>query len=208
MKAESVVLGIGGVVFGLLVGWIVGDQQGRRAERATAALTAPAPAATAAANTDARQPPPLDDTKVQALTAVAEKDAKNVDARVQLANMYFDSERFQDAIKWYEDALRLDPRNVEVSTDLGVSYYYSNDPDRALKQFDHSLGLDRNHTKTLLNQGIVLAFGKRDLDGAAQSWQKVVALAPDSPEAQVARRALESLKAAHPEGAAAPSTGS
>ena len=40
----------------------------------------------------------------------------------------------------------------------------SNQADRALQQFDYSLKLDPSHTKTLLNQGIVMAFGKQDLE--------------------------------------------
>jgi cytochrome c-type biogenesis protein CcmH/NrfG len=195
MKAESIIFGIAGMVFGVLIGWMIGDRQARHAGPIPV-TTAAAPATPQAGQQQA--PPPLDETKVQALQTVAQNDVKNVNARVQLANLYFDSERFDDAIKWYEDAFKLDSKNVDVSTDLGVSYYYSNQPDRALKQFDHSLGLDPNHVKTLLNQGIVLAFGKRDLDGAAVSWQKVVDVAPPgSPEATAAQRALESLKAAH-----------
>ncbi len=42
----------------------------------------------------------------------------------------------------------------------------SNQVDRALAQIDHSLTLDPKHVKTLLNQGIVRAFGKKDLAGA------------------------------------------
>jgi hypothetical protein len=81
-----------------------------------------------------------------------------------------------------------------------VSYYYVNQPDRALKQFDYSLSVDPRHTKTLLNQGIVRAFGKQDLQGATESWQRVVELAPDSAEGQAAKRALDSVRSAHPGG--------
>jgi Tfp pilus assembly protein PilF len=199
MKAESVVFAVGGMVFGVLVGWVVGDQQAKHST--PIAAVAPAPASSAS---ETRQPPPLDGSKVQALTNVVNGDPKNITARVQLANLYFDAERFPDAVKWYEQAAALDPKNVDVSTDLGVSYYYSNQPDKALKQFDHSLDLDPKHSKTLLNQGIVRAFGKQDLNGAQESWQKVVDLAPGTPEAQAALRALESLKSAHAGGVASP----
>jgi tetratricopeptide (TPR) repeat protein len=99
--------------------------------------------------------------------------------------------------------LKLAPNDVNVSTDLGVSYYYTNQADKALEQFSHSLKLDPKHAKTLLNVGVVKAFGKQDLPGAEEAWQKVVELAPDSPEAQAAKRALDSLRSAHPPGAGA-----
>src|SRR5439155_13702117 len=81
---------------------------------------------------------------------------------------------------------------------LGVCYYYTNQFDKALQQFEHSLKVDPKHTKTLLNVGIVKAFGKQDLDGAAQAWQQVIQIAPDSSEGQAARRALDSMRSAHP----------
>ena len=90
------------------------------------------------------------------------------------------------------------PNQDSVSTDLGVSYYYTNQPDKALEQFNHSLQLDPKHAKTLLNVGIVKAFGKQDLAGASEAWQQVIKIAPDSPEGQAAKRALDSLQSAHP----------
>jgi tetratricopeptide (TPR) repeat protein len=115
--------------------------------------------------------------------------------------MFFDAEQYPQAITWYEQALAISATDTNVSTDLGVAYYYTNQPDRALKQFDHSLSIDPKHVKTLLNVGIVRAFGKQDLAGAGRAWQQVVDLAPDSPEGQAAKKGLEGIKSAHPESA-------
>jgi tetratricopeptide (TPR) repeat protein len=107
---------------------------------------------------------------------------------VQLGNIFFDGEQYPQAITWYEQALALTPGDVNVSTDLGVAYYYTNQPDRALAQFDRSLAVDSKHIKTLLNIGIVRAFGKQDLAGAGKAWQQVVDLAPNSPEGLAAKK--------------------
>src|SRR5580765_975137 len=194
MKSDAIAFGIAGVLFGLIAGWIIGSQQG--SGRPPAAAAAPA-AQTAAAGGATTRAAVLDETQVQALKTVAEREASNATPRVQLGNLYFDAERYDDAIKWYGDALKLSPKDVNVSTDLGVSYYYSNQPDKALAQFDQSLKLDPKHAKTLLNVGIVRAFGKQDLDGAEAAWKQVIAIAPDSPEGQAAKRALDSLTSAH-----------
>jgi len=140
----------------------------------------------------------LDEAQVNALKSVAAREASNATPRVQLGNLYFDAERYEDAIKWYEEAVKLSPNDANLSTDLGVSYYYINQADRALEQFSRSLKIDPKHAKTLLNLGIVKAFGKQDLQGASEAWQQVIKLAPQSPEAQAARRALDSLQSAHP----------
>ena len=195
MSKESVIVGIAGVFFGILAGWMIGSQYPRGAatqEAASAPAAPPAQAQTAA---------PFDESRAAALKARIDADGGDAEARVQLGDMYFDSERFADATKWYEDALRVDPKNVNASTDLGIAYYYMNQPDRALEQFDRSLAIDPRHTKTFLNIGIVRAFGKQDLEGAAKAWQRVVDLAPTSPEAGMARQALQGLRSAHPDAA-------
>jgi tetratricopeptide (TPR) repeat protein len=200
MKSDAIAFGIAGVVFGLIAGWIIGSQQSGGRE----AAPSPAPAAASAPATSPSAPPPplLDESKVTAFKTMAEREPNNPKPRVELANLYFDSEKYDDAIKWYGDALKLAPNDVNVSTDLGVSYYYTNQADKALDQFSHSLQLDPKHAKTLLNLGVVKAFGKQDLTGAEEAWQKVVEFAPDSPEAQAAKRALDSLRSAHPPGGA------
>jgi tetratricopeptide (TPR) repeat protein len=205
MKAESIVFAIAGMCFGTILGWVLASPQIGTRPSSVAATEAATPASTAA--NGSRQAPPLDEARVQGLMTILKSDPKNVGAQVQLANTYFDAEQYPDAIKWYGESLKLDPKNVDASTDLGVSYYYTNRADEALKQFDYSLSLNPKHTKTLLNQGIVLAFGKQDLDGAARAWQKVVDMAPDSTEGQAAKRGLEGIAASRG-GGAAPAAGS
>jgi len=194
MKADSIAYVIAGICFGVILGWIIGTQQARRPGPAPAAA---APGAEGQSAGNPRQAPALDEGRVQALTTIIKSDPKNADAVVQLANTYFDAEHWDDAIQWYRRAVELDAKNADASTDLGVSLYYTNKADEALAQFEHSLKIDPKHTKTLLNKGIVLAFGKQDLKAASEEWKKVVTLAPDSPEGQAARRALEGVANAH-----------
>jgi cytochrome c-type biogenesis protein CcmH/NrfG len=196
VSKESFVVGVTGVFFGLLVGWIIGTQQASpRLGPAPAAAAAPA----AAGSGQPPAPPPLDESRASALKTTAQQNPSDAATRVDLGNMYFDAGRFQESADWYQQALRLQPKDVNVSTDLGIAYYYMNDADKALKQFDASLAIDPRHAKTLLNIGIVRAFGKQDLKGAIEAWQKVVDLAPNSEEARAARQALDGVRSAHPE---------
>jgi tetratricopeptide (TPR) repeat protein len=193
MRADAIVFGIAGALFGLIVGWVLGSQQTSARARVAAPVAQAAPAQQAAAPPQAA---PVDPARVKALEEAAAKSPRDVQPRVQLGNIFFDAEQYPQAITWYEQALALNPNDTNVSTDLGVAYYYTNQPDRALAQFDKSLAIDPKHVKTLLNVGIVRAFGKQDLAGAGQAWQLVVDLAPDSPEGQAAKKGLEGIKSA------------
>ena len=200
MRAEAIVFGIAGSLFGLIIGWVLGTQQAQRSRPAAAPMAQAAPAAQQQQQS-APQPVPLDPERVKALEGAAAQNANDAPSRVQLGNMFFDAEQYSQAINWYEQALKINPNDANVSTDLGVAYYYTNNPDRALAQFEHSLKVDPKHIKTLLNVGIVRAFGKQDLPGAARAWQQVVDLSPDSPEGQAAKKGLDGIKSAHPDSA-------
>jgi cytochrome c-type biogenesis protein CcmH/NrfG len=196
MRKESIVFGVAGVFFGLLAGWIIGSQQAAGAP----VPSVPVAAAAASSAAPAQGPPALDESRAAALKVQADRNPSDALTRVQLGDLYFDADRFDEATRWYEAALKIEPKNVNASTDLGIVYYYSNQPDRALAQFDRSLAMDPNHAKTLLNVGIVRAFGKQDFQAAAKAWQRVVELLPpDSPEATKAKQGLDGLHAAHPE---------
>jgi tetratricopeptide (TPR) repeat protein len=206
MRRDSLAFALSGTFFGLIVGWIIGSQQAgtrppQAAASATSASSAPAsPAPSSAPSSTAV----FDAARAVELERQAAAEPTNAAVRVELGNIYFDGERYAEAIPWYEAAVKLDPKNVNASTDLAVGYYYSNQVDRALAQLDKSLAIDPKHLKTLLNQGIVRAWGKQDLAGAAESWQKVVAIAPDSEEARRAKLGLDGISSAHPGSAATP----
>lgn len=203
MKKESLIFGIAGMFMGLLCGWVLGSQSVPGVSPAAPQVVAQQPSSgpTGAAEPT---PPPLDEARAAALIATAERNASDSETRVQLANMYFDSAKYDEAVRWYEAALRIDPRNVNASTDLGIAYYYSNQADRALAQFDKSLAVDPRHSKTLLNMGIVRAFAKEDVAGATAAWQRALDVAtPGSPEAVTAKRLLDGIRA-HQESGTAP----
>jgi cytochrome c-type biogenesis protein CcmH/NrfG len=196
MRSDAVAYGVAGILFGLIAGWIIGSQYeaGRRQPIST-------PASAGAAAPQASQAPPLDEAKVTAFRSAADREPKNAAPRAQLGDLYFTSERFGDAVKWYEEALALTPNDVRVSSQLAMAYYYTNQTDRALQQLERAVKTDPKHAEAWLNLGFVRAFGKQDLNGAEQAWQQVLKVAPEAPEGQAAKRALDSLRSAHPGGA-------
>src|SRR6185369_8854813 len=111
MKSDAIAFGIAGVLFGLIAGWIIGSQQASgRPPVASSQAASAAPQSGAGSGTS--RAAVLDETQVKALQTVAERETANATPRVQLGNLYFDAERYPEAIKWYSDALKIAPNDV------------------------------------------------------------------------------------------------
>ena len=188
----TVVTGIAGVMFGIIVGYMLGASQppgGSNPVTAAIAQTgasAAAPAAAAAASAK--------ETELQAYRKVLASDPQNLRANVELANLLYDAGRYAEAIPYYQQAFTLDPTNVNVSTDFATALYYAGRVDDALAQFDRSLALDPRHGQTLYNLGIVKRDAKSDRQGAIAAWERLLTSDPDYPDAAKVRTMVAELK--------------
>jgi tetratricopeptide (TPR) repeat protein len=121
------------------------------------------------------------------------KDPKLVGVWIQLGNDYFDSRQQLKAIDAYGKALALNPNNPDVLTDQGVMYRDLGRFDEAVANFEKAGKADPNHIQSAYNLGVVWANDKHDAAKATAAFNKVIALAPTSPQAGEARRALADL---------------
>ena len=101
MKPDSIAFALAGMVFGLLAGWVIGAQYATTRAVPLASVAPAAPATVQQAQPPA--PPPLNESDVEKYRKLAEAEPTSVAPRVALANLYFDAERYSDAVKWYED---------------------------------------------------------------------------------------------------------
>ena len=187
----TIVTGVAGVMFGIIVGYMLGVSQTSVGSTPVAAASAQTAAAPAAA---------VNEQELQAYRNVLASDPKNVRANVELGNRLYDAGRYSDAIPYYQQAFALDSKNVSVSTDLATALYYAGRADDALAQFDKSLSIDPKHAQTLFNIGIVKRDAKNDPQGAIMVWERLLADVPDYPDAAKVRTMLTELrqKTSHP----------
>jgi tetratricopeptide (TPR) repeat protein len=195
MTRESVAFAVSGVCFGLLAGWVIGSQQGR-------AVTPPSVAPPVADESAGGAPPPaaLDAARAAALERQATAEPANASVRTELGRLYLDARQFDRAIDWYDAALKINPKDANALSELALAYSSTNQVDRALEHLDRALAADPKSVKAWFYQGIVRAVGKDDLQGAAESWQRVIAIAPNSEEARRAQQGLDGIAAAHASG--------
>ena len=193
MRRDTVVFTLAGIGFGFVVGYM-GASWGDRpaAVGPTAAPTAPrgassAPVAPAVA--------PLDPNEAQALEALAQRDPADVGARVELGNLYMDHERWDEAARWYREALELRPELNNVRTDLGACLVHSGRPAEGLTEFEAVLGRDESHRNALYNKGIALTQMGRTEEAIA-AWEEVLRHHPTDPQLVGLQGQIDALRAA------------
>ena len=119
----------------------------------------------------------------------------NVDAWVHLGHLFFDSNRYQQAIDAYRKALALAPNNADVWTDLGVMYRRAGQPREAISAFDRAMTINPGHEQSRFNKGVVLRYDLNDKAGAIKAWEEVLSINPNAtdPNGMSLRQAIKQL---------------
>ena len=117
---------------------------------------------------------------IASLEAEVTQNPENYNAWIQLGHLYFDSNKYLNAIGAYEKALELHSGSANLLTDLGVMYRRAGDSLKALESFDKALAMDPGHQPSRLNKGIVLHFDLGRTDEAIAVWRSVLALNPEA----------------------------
>ena len=108
---------------------------------------------------------------------------------VTLGNANFDANKFEEAQKWYENALQKKADDVSVRTDLGLTFFLREpkDIDRAIKEYKGSLAINPNHELTLQN----LAVAYREKNDAQGLKDTIAQLAKVNPNNQIIQKLKE-----------------
>jgi tetratricopeptide (TPR) repeat protein len=72
---------------------------------------------------------------------ILKKDPNNLQALINIGNLYFDTRQDLLAIEHYRKALDLDPRNVNVRTDMAVCVRRTGNPDRAVEELKKAISM-------------------------------------------------------------------
>lgn len=172
---EAYLLALVCLMAGLVVGYMFGTSSPRPATVGAAATSVAASAGAPVSLQSVEQ-------SAAPLLAAIKADPKNVEALIQLGNLYYDHQAYAQAIEYYGRALELRPNDVNVRTDRGTAYWYSGFPEKALAEYDLSLAVNPTHAQTLFNLGVVRRDGMKDPAGAIAAWEKMLAVNPQHPD--------------------------
>ena len=183
MKKEGLLMLVAGAVLGAVLGFIATNSYYTQKMASAPPAAAPQEAQAQQGQGQGQGEQGFNSAQHEAMLAQIKeelaKDPTNVEKRVLLGNIYFDAKKFDEAIPWYEQAVKLDPKNTDVMTDLGVCYRNVGKPDEALAMFQKALSVDPGKRQALFNEAVVYGFDKGDKAKARVIVKELQAKYPD-----------------------------
>jgi tetratricopeptide (TPR) repeat protein len=73
-----------------------------------------------------------------------------------LGNLYYDTQRNEEAIKYYERFLKLDKNNSNVRCDLATCYLNLKNTDKAISLLRENIKINFNHPQSHYNLSVIL----------------------------------------------------
>ena len=180
-STQAYVLSVICLLVGVAVGYLVrGSAPSDAAMMQARASAEAAPSSrTGAQQPTAEQLRQMADTQAQPLVKQLASDPKNSTLLYQIGNLYYDAQQYPEAVKYYEQSLKIDPKGTDVRTDMATGYHLMGQPDRAIQEYDAVLKIDGKHANALFNEGMVKWQDKMDLNGAITSWKRLLEAHPD-----------------------------
>ena len=201
MNKEPMIYAVAGIVFGFVLGYMVASWDMPRAAPVAATAGAspvaglPLPPGGASPRGSAvASPAAIDPNELKALESLAARDPQSVSARVELGNLFMDHARFDEAARWYREALRLSPDQPDVIVDLGACLVNGGKPAEGLLEFEKALKKDPTHKKALFNKGIALMATGQPRE-AVVVWEGLLKRYPDDPQLQDLRQQIDRIRA-------------
>lgn len=107
------------------------------------------------------------------------ENPNNVDAILGLANFYFQTERYEQAVEMYERAKKLRPNDTNISLKIAESYFRLGTPEIALKELKEILRNEPNNLPALVTIGNYY-FDRKQYSKAITYYQKALDIQPEN----------------------------
>jgi tetratricopeptide (TPR) repeat protein len=198
MSRENLLFGIIGILLGFIVGFMFASsmsQKTQQAQLAAASQTMPAdhpPVGGAGAQSQSGNPEEVR-AQVTASLEKARSEPKNFDAQVKAAELYYQIQRYDQAIEFLLKANELNPTDYRTIVILGMVNLDAGHYDQAEKWYHAAMKLKQDDI--MVAAGLAEAtLQKGDAKGAEEAIAKVEKIDPNNQDLTRFREKLNSLK--------------
>lgn len=197
MTRENLLFAIIGILFGFIVGFmsasVMNQKYGPSAPTATAGQALPADHPPVGAQNPGGDPQAMR-AEVTASIEKARKEPKNFDAQLKAAELYYQIQRYDQAIEFLLKANEINPTDYRTVAILGMVNLDAGHFDTAEKWYRAALKMKQDDTMVL--SGLAAAMlGKGDAKAAADAIAQLEKVDPNSEDLPRFRDQLATLKA-------------
>lgn len=128
------------------------------------------------------------------LQQVIDREPENALAYSYLGDIFLIKQRYDGALDLYRKSIGLNPDAGDNYFRMGQAYYYKKDGDQAIYYFNKALQADTQLKFAYYHVGLACLMLKRDKACTIQNWETYIGLAPDDPQYDRIKRAIELLK--------------
>ncbi len=125
---------------------------------------------------------PASGDRLADLSRSVERDPENPELLMDLGNLHYDREEWDEAIRLYEKARRKAPKNANLLSDLGAAHRNRGEFELAVAYFQKARESDPNHWQSLLNHVLVEAFDRKDAKAAQRVYDELKQRFPEIPQ--------------------------
>ncbi len=119
---------------------------------------------------------------------------ENQPAYSYLGDIFLMKKRYDGAMELYRKSLDLNPRSAEDFFRIGQIYYYKKEAGPAVDNFKKAFALNQNIKYAHYHIGLAHLMLQRDKNATIESWETFLKIAPEDPQYEKIRRAIELLK--------------
>lgn len=123
-----------------------------------------------------------------------ENNPENYFACSYLGDIFLSKKRYDNAITMYKRALDLDPQNAENHFRLGQAYYYKERGNLAIEHFEQAYKINPNIKYSYFHIGLTQLIVLRNKQETIEAWEQYLSLAPEDPQHDRIKRAVELLQ--------------
>jgi tetratricopeptide (TPR) repeat protein len=195
MSRENLLFGIIGILLGFIVGFILASsmsQKTQQAQLSAAGQTMPADHPPIGGQNPSANP---DDVRAQVTSSIekARSEPKNFDAQMKAAELYYQIQRYDQAIEYLLKANQLNPTDYRTVVILGMVNLDAGHYDTAEKWYRAAMKM-KDDDITVAAGLAEATLQKGDAKGAEEAIAKVEKIDPNNEDLARFREKLASLK--------------
>lgn len=191
MKKTIFIFSISSFLFGFVLGMVVMNERHRHTvpigENIASAPVQEEMTDTAGTQSEMKLPPGHPDItvnfqkEIDARLEIVKKSPDNVNAMVELAQLYSQTRQKDQALQWFEKALSKDKNNSEAFAGAAYIYLKDNNTYKAKEYFQNALKTDQYNPQALLGLGWIKLHKENDPKTAITLWETILQHHPNYP---------------------------